>query len=270
MSGDAAGFIGTIPQHYDQGLGPLIFVDYAADIARRVASGNPTRVLETAAGTGIVTRKLRDALSNDARLTATDLNPPMLEVARTKFRAGEQVEFQPADATALPFADGSFDAVMCQFGIMFFPDKAKSCSEVFRVLASGGRYVFSVWDSHRYNPFGRITHEVVGAFFPADPPQFYNVPFSCHQIDPIKELLIAADFSDIGIAVVGLEKQIPDMALFARGLVYGNPLIDQIRTRGGVEPELIVDALLQALRHEFGVDPGRMPLQAIVFSATKP
>jgi hypothetical protein len=103
----------------------------------------------------------------------------------------------------------------------------------------------------------------------ADPPQFYNVPFSCHQIDPIKELLIAADFSDIGIAVVGLEKPIPDMPLFARGLVYGNPLIDQIRTRGGVEPELIVDALLQALRHEFGVDPGRMPLQAIVFSATK-
>ena len=88
MSDDAASFIGSIPQHYDQGLGPLIFVDYAADIARRVASGNPTRVLETAAGTGIVTRKLRDALSNDARLTATDLNPPMIEVARTKFRAG--------------------------------------------------------------------------------------------------------------------------------------------------------------------------------------
>jgi SAM-dependent methyltransferase len=269
MSDDAAGFIGTIPQHYDQGLGPLIFVDYAADIARRVAASHPTRVLETAAGTGIVTRKLRDALSKDARLTATDLNPPMLEVARAKFRAGEQVEFQPADATALPFADGSFDAVMCQFGIMFFPDKAKSCSEVFRVLAPGGRYVFSVWDSHRDNPFGRIAHEVVGAFFPADPPQFYNVPFSCHQIDPIKELLIAADFRDIGIAVVRLEKQIADMPLFARGLIYGNPLIDQIRTRGGVEPELIVDALLQALRHEFGIDPGRMPLQAIVFSATK-
>ena len=269
MSNDAAGFTGSIPQHYDQGLGPIIFVDYAADIAQRVADGNPARVLETAAGTGIVTRKLRDALPTNTHLTATDLNPPMLEIARGKFRTGEQVEFRPADAMALPFADASFDAVACQFGVMFFPDTAKSYSEVFRLLAPGGRYVFSVWDSHRYNPFGRITHEVVGAFFPADPPQFYNVPFSCHQIDPIKELLIAADFSDIGIAVVGLEKQIPDMALFARGLVYGNPLIDQIRTRGGVEPELIVDALVQALRHEFGADPGRMPLQAIVFSATK-
>jgi ubiquinone/menaquinone biosynthesis C-methylase UbiE len=166
MSDDAAGFIGTIPQHYDQGLGPMIFVDYAADIARRVASANPARVLETAAGTGIVTRKLRDAFSKDARLTATDLNPPMLEVARAKFHAGEQVEFRPADAVALPFADGSFDAVVCQFGIMFFPDKAKSCFEVFRVLAPGGRYVFSVWDSHRYNPFGRLAHEVAGRFSP--------------------------------------------------------------------------------------------------------
>jgi SAM-dependent methyltransferase len=269
MSDDAAGFIGTIPQHYDQGLGPMIFVDYAADIARRVASSNPTRVLETAAGTGIVTRKLRDALSKDARLTATDLNPPMLEVARAKFHAGEQVEFRPADATALPFADGSFDAVMCQFGLMFFPDKAKSCSEVFRVLAPGGRYVFSVWDAHRYNPFGRITHEVAGRFFPADPPQFYNVPFSCHQIDPIKELLITAGFTGINVAVVSHDKEIADIASFARAAVYGNPPIDQVRARGGVEPELIVDALAQEFRREFGADPGHMPLQAIMFSATK-
>jgi SAM-dependent methyltransferase len=269
MSDNAAGFIGSIPQHYDQGLGPIIFADFAADIARRVAAGNPARVLETAAGTGIVTRKLRDALPAATHLTATDLNPPMLEIARTKFRSGEQVEFQPADATALPFGDGSFDAVICQFGLMFFPDKAKSFSEVFRVLAPGGRYVFSVWDSHRYNPFGRLAHEVPGAFFRADPPQFYNVPFSCHQIDPIKESMMAADFSDIGIAVVGMEKVIPDAVTFARGLVCGNPLIDQIRSRGGVGPEPIVDALVQALRHEFGADPGRMPLQAMVFSATK-
>jgi len=98
MSNDAA-FVGSIPQHYDQGLGPMIFVDYAADIAQRVAAGNPERVLETAAGTGIVTRKLRDALPAGARLTATDLNPPMLDIARAKFRAGEQVEFPPADAS---------------------------------------------------------------------------------------------------------------------------------------------------------------------------
>ena len=153
---------------------------------------------------------------------------------------------------------------------MFFPDKGRSFSEAYRVLASGGRYLFSVWDSHRFNPFGRIAHEVAGRFFPADPPQFYNVPFSCHQVDPLKELLIAAGFGDIGIAVVGLQKEIPDTEHFARALLYGNPLIEQVRARGGVEPERVAEAMLQAVRREFGDDPARMPLQAILFSATRP
>jgi ubiquinone/menaquinone biosynthesis C-methylase UbiE len=167
MNGDAAGFIwdGSISQHYDRSLGPLIFVDYAADISHRVAACSPARVLETAAGTGIVTRRLRDQLPAGVRLTATDLNPPMLEIARTKFRPGEQVEFQPADATVLPFADGSFDAVVCQFGVMFFPDKDKSYREVYRVLAPGGHYLFNIWDSHRHNPFGRNCARSHGKLF---------------------------------------------------------------------------------------------------------
>lgn len=269
MGSDATGFTGNIPQHYDQGLGPIIFAEYAADIARRAAAGTPARVLETAAGTGIVTRKLRDALPDGAQLTATDFNPPMLDIARTKFRPGEQVGFQQADAVALPFADASFDAIVCQFGVMFFPDKAKSFAEAYRVLAPGGRYVLSVWDSHRHNSFGRIAHEVAGRFFPADPPQFYSVPFSCHQIDPIKELLIGAGFADIDIAVIGLERELPDVAHFARAAVFGNPLIDQIRARGGVDPERVVEALEQEFRREFGGNPGRMPIQAIVFSAAR-
>src|SRR5262249_275122 len=180
----------------------MIFVDYAADIARRTAACSPARVLETAAGTGIVTRQLRDFLHPGVHLTATDLNAPMLEVARTKFRPGEQVAFQPADAAALPFSDGAFDAVVCQFGVMFFPQNDTSYREVHRVLAPGGHYLFSVWDSHRHNPFGRLAHETAASFFPADPPQFYMVPFSYYQIDPIKESLIDAGLTDISVAVI--------------------------------------------------------------------
>lgn len=270
MSSEAAAFVGTIPKHYDAGLGPVIFADFADDLARRVASDAPSRVLETAAGTGILTRRLRDLLPATTYLTATDLNPPMLEVARAKFRPGEQVDFQPADATALPFPDGSFDAIASQFGLMFFPDRNKAHREAHRVLAPRGRYHFSVWDSHRHNPFGRIAHEIVASFFPADPPQFYRVPFICHEIDPIKEALIDSGFTDIAISVVRMQTQIPDMTAFSRGIVYGNPLIDQIQERGGVAPDRIVDAVTNALRRQFGGDPARMPLQAIIYSAVKP
>jgi ubiquinone/menaquinone biosynthesis C-methylase UbiE len=120
MSGHAADFTGGIPQYYDRYLGPVLFADYASDIAQRTVMVGPRRVLELAAGTGIVTRRLRDLLPTGMHITATDLNPPMLAVARTKFQPGEQVDFRQADATALPFPDNAFDAVVCQFGIMFF------------------------------------------------------------------------------------------------------------------------------------------------------
>jgi ubiquinone/menaquinone biosynthesis C-methylase UbiE len=269
ITGADARFIGTIPEHYDRGLGPMIFVDYAADIAHRTAALHPSRVLETAAGTGIVTRALRDALPADAQLVATDLNPPMLEIARSKFAPGEPVSFQPADALALPFDDASFDAVVCQFGLMFYPDKPKSYREVHRVLSPGGHYLLSTWDAHRYNPFARITQALVDRVFADDPPQFYKVPFSCNQIDPIVDQLREAGFSTIDIAVLPTLKTIPDTGAFARGIIFGNPLIEQIRGRGG-DPHAVYDALVEDLEREFGTAPGRMPLQALVFCATKP
>jgi SAM-dependent methyltransferase len=269
MRDQAADFTGSIPAFYDHGLGPVFFADFADDIARRVAASAPTRVLEIAAGTGIVTRRLRDLLLPEAHLTATDLNPPMLQVARGKFRPDETVDFQPADATSLPFSNASFDALVCQFGVMFFPDKDKGHREAHRVLVSGGRYLFSVWDSHRHNPIGPLITEILEGFFPHDPPQFYQVPFSYHRIDPIKDALDAADFIDLRIAVLRVIKIIPDVPSYARAVVLGNPLIDQIRARGGVDPERVIDALTKALPRKFGSDPTHLPLQAIVFEVKR-
>ena len=268
MNNDAD-FIGSIPEHYDQGLGPFIFEYFADDLAQRVAASQPARVLEIAAGTGIATRRLRDALPAGATLVATDLNPPMLEVARKKFHPGEEVELQAADAQALPFADGSFDAVVCQFGVMFFPDRDKAYREAHRVLAPGGRYLLSVWDSHQHNPFVRVAQEVIDSLFTNDPPQFYHVPFALHRIDPIKEALREAGFTGIDIEELSREQELTDAALFARGLVYGNPMIDQLRARN-IDPRQVFEGVRQRLNDEFGPDPGRMPLQAIVFSARRP
>jgi len=270
MGSDSARFVGDIPEHYDSGLGPVIFADYAEDLARRVEGHNPALVLEIAAGTGILSRKLRDVLPASVRLTVTDLNGPMLERAQSKFQPGEQVEFQTADAMLLPFRDNSFDAVVCQFGMMFFPDKDRCNREVFRVLEPGGTYLFSTWSSHEDNPYGRIAHEVVSSFFPADPPQFYHIPFSCSDPAPIRASLTGAGFVDIGTAFVTRRGVIADARAFADGLVYGNPTIAEVRARGGVDPDDLVDAIATALRREFGPDPGRMPMRILVFQARKP
>jgi SAM-dependent methyltransferase len=136
----------------------------------------------------------------------------------------------------LPFADGSFDAIVCQFGVMFFPDKDKSYREVLRVLSPGSHYLFNVWDSHRHNPVGRVAHEVIGSFFPADPPQFQSVPFA-YRFEPIKDSLIDAGFTNISAAVVQLQKEVSDLTLLAGGLVCREAILapsDQVRHRMSV------------------------------------
>jgi len=195
MRDDPARFVGSIPEHYDRGMGPVIFAGPADLVATRVASFAPSRVLETAAGTGIVTRRLRDLLPAATEIVATDLNPAMLDVSRGKFKPGEAVTLEAADATALPFADGEFDALVCQFGVMFYPDKEKAYREARRVLAPGGRYVFSVWDAVDHNPFARIVGDALRSAFAADPPPFLNVPFGYAALDPIKASLLAGGFA---------------------------------------------------------------------------
>jgi SAM-dependent methyltransferase len=193
----------------------------------------------------------------------------MLDIAATKFRPGEAVEFRTADATALPFADASFDAIVCQFGVMFFPDKDKSYREVLRVLADGGHYVFSIWDSHRHDPIGRIAHEAIGSFFPTDPPQFQSVPFA-YRFESIKDSLIDAGFAGIRATVLKAQQSIADFAMLARGLVYGSPIVEQVQQRGGVDPDRVVDAIVRHYRNEFGNEPAMISMQAILFSASRP
>lgn len=263
-----SGYVDEVVIPYDRDLGPVLFEHYGADTARRVAEQLPSNVLEIAAGTGIVTRHLRSLLPKTTQLTAIDISDSMMDVARQKFDADEGVVFQNADATALPYGDESFDAVVCQFGIMFF-DREKGFREVYRTLKPGGRYLFRVWDSERYNPFASLSFEVLKQYFPANPPQFLFDPVSCHQIDPLKEQLIEIGFDPIVISVQRHVYDIVDVEAFARALVY-TPVIFEIRDRGGVAPEDIVKQLAEAFTKEFGANPMRYPMQAILFETEKP
>src|SRR5262249_43000677 len=150
---------------------------------------HPKRVLETAAGTGIVTRELARKLGRDAALVATDLNHAMLDVAKSKL-AGTNVEFRQADALALGFESDTFDAVICQFGAMFFPDKVKAYREAWRVLKPGGRFVFNVWDRIERNEFAEAASDAVARCFPSDPPQFLRrTPYGYNDVEAIKSEL---------------------------------------------------------------------------------
>ena len=266
MSDKFAGFTGDTPHHYDAGLGPNIFVDFADRLTMAACNGAATKVIELAAGTGIVSRKLRDKLHPDASLLVTDLNAPMLEVARRKFSKGANVDFAVANAMELAFDDAVFDLMVCQFGVMFFPDKRASFLEAARVLKPGGRYVFNVFSEMQKNPYSQIAYGVPAQFFPEDPPGFYKVPFHYGDPDIVREDLKAAGWQDVKHETIRLKKKIADPQTFARGLVYGNPLIDEIRTRGSVDPETVAAAILDELRATFGPSDMTMPLEATIFT----
>ena len=265
MSGSDTAFTGSIPALYDRCLGPLLFEPYARDLAERVAAIAPRRILETAAGTGIVTAALVRA-APDAEIVATDLNPDMLAVAAARIDS-PAVSFQPADAQSLPFADGAFDLVVCQFGAMFFPDRVGAYREARRVLKRGGLFLFNVWDRLDANPASKAVAEAVAALFPDDPPSFLErVPFGYHDPERIERDLVAAGFDDIAIETVGARSR-GDPALAARGLSAGSPLRAEIEARDPgrlEEAEAAAAAALHALAGPEGLD---QPMSALVVSS---
>src|SRR5438445_7954701 len=165
-------FAGSIPENYDRYMVPLIFESYARDMAVRATALSPKAVLETAAGSGVVTRALAPILSPDARYAVTDLNQPMLDYAKARQGADSRIQWQKADAQALPFEDAAFDLVCCQFGVMFFPDRPSGYREARRVLRRGGYFLFNVWDRIEENVFADDVTNALAALFPGDPPRF--------------------------------------------------------------------------------------------------
>ena len=184
-------FSGSIARLYETHLVPLIFEPYATDLKQRVAAASVSRILEVAAGTGVVTRALATLPNERLSLVATDLNQAMLDQAAA-VGTDRPVEWRQADALALPFADGEFDAVVCQFGVMFFPDRPRAFSEARRVLRPGGVLFFSAWDRIEENEFADTITTALAAVYPQDPPRFLaRTPHGYHDRATIERDLAA-------------------------------------------------------------------------------
>jgi ubiquinone/menaquinone biosynthesis C-methylase UbiE len=262
-------FAGSIPENYDQYLVPLIFQGYANDMAARVKARSPKAVLETAAGSGAVTRAVAAVLSADAAYTVTDLNGPMLDHARRRQQGDTRLRWREADAQALPFDDKSFDLVCCQFGAMFFPDRVTAYREARRVLRPGGAFLFSVWDRIEDNVFSQEVTDALAKLFPDDPPRFLaRTPHGYHDPALIRRDLEAAGFTAVSIETRADQSRAPSPQYVAMAYCQGTPLRNEIEPRGAGALEAATDQVAKAIaaRHGDGKVSGK--IQALVIAAT--
>jgi ubiquinone/menaquinone biosynthesis C-methylase UbiE len=261
-------FAGSIPAIYDRYMVPLIFAPFARLVAQRAARLGPLRILETAAGTGVVTESLSIAIPN-AEIIATDLNPPMLEQAAQRITS-PNVRFEVADAQDLPFPDASFDLVVCQFGVMFFPDKVRGNAEARRVLCEGGRYLLVIWDQVERNLATMTAGRAVAQLFPGEEMRFYErVPFRYHDVGQIEQDLLAAGFTDIEYETVELRSRAASARDAAIALVQGTPMRSDIEAIDPGRLAEATDAAEQALRRFEGPDGFDAPMSARLVTAIK-
>jgi ubiquinone/menaquinone biosynthesis C-methylase UbiE len=246
-------FSGSIPAIYDRLLVPLIFAPYAADLCQRLVRFKPADILETAAGTGVVTRAMAEALPASVKITATDLNPSMLEVARARLGDDARITWQPADALALPFADGSFDAVVCQFGVMFFPDRIKGYREALRVLKPNGTFLFDAWDRIEASPFVDVIAATLKRVYAADPPDFMaRVPHGYHDKALIEREVREAGFATVTIETIVHTARAASAQEAATAWCQGTPLRNEIELRGPPALNEVTEIVAKALEKSFG------------------
>ena len=246
-------FSGSIPKLYETHLVPLIFEPYAADLAKRLASRSLARVLEIAAGTGVVTRALAAALPPSVAIVATDLNQPMLDEAAALGTA-RAVEWRQADAMQLPFPDAMFDAVVCQFGVMFFPDRPRAFSEARRMLRPGGVFLFNAWDRIQENEFADTVTTALESVFPEDPPRFLaRTPHGYHDRPAIARDLAGGGFTaPPRIETVAARSQASSPLIPALAYCQGTPLRNEIEARDASRLGEATGVATEAIARRFG------------------
>ncbi len=261
-------FTGSIPENYDRYMVPLIFQPYADDMAHRAAMLSPGAVLETAAGSGVVTRALAQKLATGARYTVTDLNQAMIDYASSRQLSSAMMKWQQANALALPFESASFDLVCCQFGAMFFPDRVAGYREARRVLKPGGHFLFNVWDRIEENTFAEDVTKALAEFFPNDPPQFMaRTPHGYHDKAQIQRELGEAGFANVGIETRAEQSHAASPRIVAVAYCQGTPLRGEIEARDATKLEAATDYVESAIAKKHGKGEVSAKIQAHVISA---
>ncbi len=252
MSGDAD-FVGSVPEFYERYLVPLIFGPYADDLTSRVHDCDARSVLEVACGTGVLTRALAAGLHPDAAIMASDLNQPMVDHAADVGTARE-VSWRQADVVDLPFEDGSFDAVVCQFGVMFFPDRPKAFTEIRRVLGPGGVFLFSTWDRIETNEFAHVVATAAASAFPNDPPDFLaRTPYGYFDPRDIRGDLSAGGFDEhVEIDVLEARSLADSAEAPAVAFCHGTPLRGEIESRDPSSLAHVTSVATARIAEQFG------------------
>jgi SAM-dependent methyltransferase len=253
-----------MPQAYDRWLAPTVFRPFAIDLARRAATFGPARLLEIAAGTGVLTRELITVIPA-AQVTATDLNAAMVEFGS---HHAPLAAWRQADVLHLPFDDRQFDVITCQFGVMFFPDRPAAFREMRRVLVPEGVMLFSTWDTVENHGFAAALVAGLAHAFPDDPPAFVaTVPHGYCDLGQIAADLAAGGLECRSAVSVTFRGQADSAADVAAGFCTGTPLRMAIEARGDLAASTAIIA--EQMTASLGCGPVTADMTAFIIEARR-
>jgi ubiquinone/menaquinone biosynthesis C-methylase UbiE len=266
---EAFKFTGEDAENYDFYLGPILFEPYARYLASKIDTANVKSVLEIACGTGRVTRHIRKALLADIKLMATDISNDMLNIAKRELE-NTGIDFKTEDAQNLSFADNSFDLVICQFGMMFLPDKEKGFDEIFRVLKPGGKFMFFTWDDTLKLPlFKLLVNDLVLPHFEGEDTTRFFVPFSLHQPKVLIDFMKNAGFKNVETNNVILKSGSPLPKNIADGLFRKHPLGKEIMAKEPSVFETVASKFQEEIAIQFGAENPVFDLSAFLTTGVK-
>ncbi|PCI87290.1 MAG: SAM-dependent methyltransferase [Hyphomicrobiales bacterium] len=269
MENNDKNFTGSIPEFYDTYLVPLIFEEFADDLATRIMVESPNSILEIAAGSGVVPRALGAKIAADVKYTITDLNQPMLDYAKQKQPKNPNISWQQADVMALPFEDNAFDAVVCQFGFMFFPDKIAAMKEVKRVLKPNGELIFNVWDCIENNVFADLVTQAASQIHPENPPLFLErTPHGFYDNDAMRKTLQDAGFKSIIIQDKVAMSTAPSALHAAKAYCHGTPLRNELEALGEGSLDQVTQAAADWIAKFYGKAEVAAQIQGFVITAS--